>query len=331
MGAPGVVSPRGAPPSNVVLTGDMGISGPMPGMRPLGSAGHAPSSPGYAFAGAGGPPASAGASALAFPSTLQAGAPVSAGYAGAPLTAYAAPLPAAMAASGYGAPANAQYGPAKTGLGLGAWLGISAALLVVLSGIVGVVVLGIFASSGKSSGSTSPVAPPVAEGEKSNPPALSPGPSPSLVATAASPLPSSAPAPSSSSRSAKLGPSALDAPKPSSISTARDNFTTGESAFVRFNHPPRKEDEKYWLTVVPVGTPDDRWDDDNWHFVQPGVSTDSIRLTKPGISEIRLHDQYSRFTTHLVARKRITVTPPAAAPSSGGSGTLKRPSPASGF
>ena len=93
------------------------------------------------------------------------------------------------------------------------------------------------------------------------------------------------------------------------LTLQKDNVTTTEYVRVTFNKPlpPLEDEEQYWITIAPAGTPDSHWGE--YRYVNAGTS--QVRLgpvRKAGNYEVRLHDSYPRMDFHIVHKLPLTVT-----------------------
>jgi len=64
--------------------------------------------------------------------------------------------------------------------------------------------------------------------------------------------------------------------------------------------------EKFWITIVAVGSGDSTWG--KYDYITDGSRGMKLAVpTSPGDYEVRLHANYPRMTTNVVFRTRITV------------------------
>jgi hypothetical protein len=100
-----------------------------------------------------------------------------------------------------------------------------------------------------------------------------------------------------------------------SFTLAADMVGPGSPVKVTFSEALPKSGEKYWITIIPAGTPDSEWGE--WQYVSAGVK--SLDLNAPaggGAYEVRLHAQYPAKSSNVVCRRPLTVGG-ASAPSAG--------------
>lgn len=110
---------------------------------------------------------------------------------------------------------------------------------------------------------------------------------------------------------------------------APDQVGVGAPVMVTFSMPLPKAGEKYWLTVIPAGSPDSEWG--QWQYVNAGTRTLDLNAPdRPGAYEVRLHSRYPDKPYNVVCRRTLTVGG-AAAPYAGAlSFTLARTNLAKG-
>ncbi|HSK01664.1 MAG TPA: serine/threonine-protein kinase [Kofleriaceae bacterium] len=91
------------------------------------------------------------------------------------------------------------------------------------------------------------------------------------------------------------------------FSLASRKVPAGGKVSLRFPGPLRAApNERFWVTVIEAGTPDDRWG--QWDYVTDGARTFSLGVPdKPGAYEVRLHANYPKQTTNVVHRAAIRV------------------------
>jgi uncharacterized protein YfaS (alpha-2-macroglobulin family) len=83
-------------------------------------------------------------------------------------------------------------------------------------------------------------------------------------------------------------------------------YNVGEAIKVTFSIPLPKEGERWWITLAPAGSGDEEWG--KWQYVDAGVKELSLPgAAGAGAYEVRLHDQYSKMSYHVVCRKAVTV------------------------
>jgi len=100
-----------------------------------------------------------------------------------------------------------------------------------------------------------------------------------------------------------------------SFMLAADQVGVGAPVKVTFSEALPKAGEKYWLTVIPAGSPDSEWG--QWQYVTAGTkSLDLNAPDRPGAYEVRLHTRYPDKPYNVVCRRPLAVGG-AGVPSSG--------------
>ncbi len=90
------------------------------------------------------------------------------------------------------------------------------------------------------------------------------------------------------------------------LSLSRTHVAPGEHFDAHFSPALPAAGDRFWITVLPADSSDSTWGD--WSYVSVGQSDQGlVAPNKPGTYEVRLHDQYPRYTTHVNNRVRFTV------------------------
>ena len=80
----------------------------------------------------------------------------------------------------------------------------------------------------------------------------------------------------------------------------------GEKPIVHFDRPVPSAGGRYWITVVDSSKPDDKYG--AWQYVDAGATEVPLAAVgRPGWYEVRLHDRYPEFSTHVISRAVLEV------------------------
>lgn len=98
------------------------------------------------------------------------------------------------------------------------------------------------------------------------------------------------------------------------ITTERISYAPGETIVVSFSRPlTPSSGQRHWITIVPSGARESEYG--KYHYVTSGVMGDTVEApSTPGMYEVRLHDEYPRFTYKVIARAYVSVTGASAMP-----------------
>lgn len=115
--------------------------------------------------------------------------------------------------------------------------------------------------------------------------------------TPVAPQPAPAPAPA---------PAATTAPAGVTLALGSATAAPGSAVVVTFSMALPAANDKHWITICPAGAKDDEWG--KWEYVDAGKTTVTLKAPEAaGNYEVRLHDQYSVKSYHVVARTPLTV------------------------
>lgn len=89
---------------------------------------------------------------------------------------------------------------------------------------------------------------------------------------------------------------------------AKDSIGIDEAPAVQFALPVRpRTGERFWVSLVAAGLPDTA--QGVWGYVTPGTKSTTIpKATSTGEHEVRVHANYPKKSTNIVARLKLTVT-----------------------